>query len=442
MSGLGILGAAVSGAAAGADKTGQQIRDKSVMDINEAQESRKAQQFEWQKAFGDIFNARKAVDEVAQPPPAAAPGAVQGAIPSEGGQPPPAVSSQGAALPTEGGQPPPAAKPPSRREKYNQWFSEASRLATLTGGLEGYQKFQEMENATSRRQVLGYGLQAIRAMDEGNVGEAMKAGNTALESTPFDTGLKFEAKNGQLHLVGQDGKPGEPLTADALRAFTEDNMKTPEAYLDWKAQYETERKNLVTEKQTDTQLATGQMNAESTRRQADQFVAEGPGRDLLRKAQAYAALARGKAALSAGADGEEGLAWNENNILKIEEMGKTAEEGGLGFGGPWMKEQGTNSELNSNAIGAAVEIRVANPPNGMTHQDAATLARLAYFNELVDQNGKQVPIEGPLQEALNGIKVFQSKEGNFMVEYKGKQLIVPKEVGMRIQINRQQRQAE
>jgi hypothetical protein len=135
----------------------------------------------------------------------------------------------------------------TRRERYNDWYDETARYAVLTGGLEGYQKFQEMENATSRRQVLGYAQQAIRAMDQNNIGEAMRAGNTALEVTPFDTGLKFEAVNGKLVMVGPDGKAGEPLDANALRAFAEDHMKTPENYLQWKQQYETERKNLVDE---------------------------------------------------------------------------------------------------------------------------------------------------------------------------------------------------
>ena len=434
------LSGGVSGAAAGAQQVGQNIRDKRTSDIAVAEEGREAEKHGWAKAFGDIFNARQAVDQPPAPPPEATPGA----IPAGAGQPPPAAAAPGAIPaaggappPAAGGAPPPAAARPSRRERYNEWFDKGKRLSLLTGGLEGLSKFEEMENATSRRQVMGYGLQAARAMDEGNVGEAMRAGNAALETTPFDTGLKFEAIGGKLHMVGEDGKPGAPLGANELRAFVEDNMKTPEQYLDWKAQYEVERGALVKE-------GIAAKNAESTRRQADQYVTEGPGRDLLRKAQAYAALASGEAALmKAGAAGEDGgLAWTEENMLKIEEMEQTALDGGLGFGGAWIAEGARNSQLNSDAISAAVETRIANAPDAMTHNDASTISRMAYFNELVDEDGVMVTPDSTMLDLLSNTKVFTDDKGNFMVDYKGKSLLVPPHVGSRINLNKQQAPAE
>lgn len=162
--------------------------------------------------------------------------------------------------PQEAGPPAPAPqKPPTYRENYAKWKADADAKWMKAGGLEGYAKFQEMENATSRKMVMGYGLQAIQMLDEGNVGEAMRAGNSALEVTPFDTGLKFESYNGGLYMRGKDGQRSkEPYTANDLRAFVENNLKTPENYLDWKKQSETERSNLVTE-------GISQKNAESSR---------------------------------------------------------------------------------------------------------------------------------------------------------------------------------
>lgn len=420
------LAGGVAGAAAGAERVGEAIVTKSDSqirqddrDIRQAQEGRAAEQHEWGKAAADVFQTRNLIDQPPQqaPAPDMGPGG-QGVIPGAEGQPAPAPAPQQLG---------------SRRDRYNAWNSKAERLMFLTGGMEGLTKFREMENAVSRKQVMGYGLQAVRAMDEGDVGGAMKAANSALESTPFDTGLQFEAHNGQLHMVGADGKPGAALSADHLRAFVEDNMKTPEQYLAWKEQYETERSAKEREK-------TQAINAESTRRQADQYVKEGAGRDLLRKAQAYAALAGGEAALlrAEGAGKDSALAWTEENMLKIEEMEKTALDGGLGFGGAWMSEGARNTQLNSDAVGAAVETRIANAPNAMTHNDAATISRMAYFSDLKDEDGAMVAPDPTMLKLLGDTRVFTDDNGNYMVDYKGKRLLVPPHVGTRINLNKQQ----
>jgi hypothetical protein len=446
---LGALAGVGPGVQSGLNAKEDRASSKSQRTIAEAEEGRNAERHQWGKDFAERYKLRGMLEDpqeymqwkefysgagpvARQPAPVAPqnqyalptvnpivnrmPGAQDGGameVPQQAQQPQQQAlpqPQQQQALPQPQQQQQPAMPQTTRRERYNDWYNDTARYAILTGGLEGYKMFQDMENATSRRQVMGYALQAVDAMDRGNVGEAMRAGNAALEVTPFDTGMKFEAHNGNLYMVGKDGKRGDPLNADHLRAFTENHMKTPETYLDWKKQYEVERGALVseklgerkqdevergalvTERQEGERIGVAAKNAESTRRQADQYVAEGDSRELLRKAQAYAALAGGRAALMRAEDtGEEGgLAWTEENMLKIEEMEKTAIEGGLGFGGDWWGEQGKNSQLNSNAIGAAVETRIANPPNAMTHQDAATIARLAYFNDLVDKEGNQI----------------------------------------------------
>lgn len=170
-----------------------------------------------------------------------------GAIAAEGmGEIAPAAPQQSPAAPQR--------QPSKYRDRLNAWQRQAENHAMMAGGLETLAKFRETENATSRRAIMGYGLDAIRSLDEGNVGDAMRSGNSALESTPFDTGMKFEASEGKLYMVGRDGKKGEPLTANHLRAFVEDNMKTPETYLEWKKQYEVERSAQKGESQRDTQL--------------------------------------------------------------------------------------------------------------------------------------------------------------------------------------------
>lgn len=208
----------------------------------------------------------------------------------------------------------PQRQPSKYRDRLSAWQRNAENHAMMAGGLETMQKFRDMENATSRRAIMGYGLDAIRAMDEGNIGDAMRSGNSALESTPFDTGIKFEAGDGNLYMVGKDGKRGKPLTADHLRAFVEDNMKTPETYLDWKKQYEVERHAGETESVARKTAESGRISAEA---QAETASFAGQRADA-GTAQALAAvissLSRRDAAAHARADE---LGWDPMESVQI-----------------------------------------------------------------------------------------------------------------------------
>lgn len=395
------LAGAVSGAGNQLNKNRQFGLDQDDQRIRRETANREQADYERQEAFREIMASRPDPTKIAQQ-----------------------IATQGsAALPADGVGPPAAAGPPPKyRDTYQSWKQNADNLAMRSGGLEGYTKFQEMEDALSRRMVLGYGLDAIRSLDDGDVGSAVKAANTALEVTPFDTGKKFVARNGKVYMEGADGELGGPYDADALRVFVEDNLKTRENYLDWRKQAETERGAKVRE-------GIAGQQADTYSRAVDIQEGESPAKNLLRKAQAYEALRRGQAL--GAPEGEDPLAWNENNILKIEEMEKDALDGGLGFGGIWSVEGMKNSELNNAVLGAAKEIRVANSPNAMSHNDAAELARMAYFHDLPEET-RTVPPN------LKDTRVFVDDKGNFKVRYKGKDLIVPPEVGNRIFINMQQ----
>lgn len=443
----GIVAGLGPGLQEGLNAKEDRAASKSRRTIDEAQEARNAEKHEWLKGMADIFQFRNAVDDLekyrqwysgglyqpqpAQPKPVggdATNQTVQQALPAlqtinnmgttapqipgmaEGGlaqvpqqpQQPPQQMMGPQALPVQQPQQPQQPAPqqdiPGRRERYNQWYNQAAKYAILNGGLEGYGKFEEMENAASRRQVLGYALQAVNAMDQGNVGEAMRAGNAALEVTPFDTGLKFTAENGNLYMVGQDGKKGQPLNADMLRAFTDDHMKTPEQYLDWKKQYETERSNLTTEKETKRSNIAGEKetrrsnierekiaakNAESTRQQVEQYIEEGPSREALRGAQGWNALATGVAAMQRAdaAKMPNHLAWSTSDLNTLERDITDAVQGSaLGFSGPWAKPVFKDSPLGSAAIGLVKDIRRTNNPEIMSNDTASAMVRVALMN--------------------------------------------------------------
>jgi len=423
------MGLTLQGAGALAGGTVQGFQGQRADNRAQSAESRTAEQYGLEKTFRDIFAKRNDVDQPDPPPqqgavPTGPPGAVQGALPVD-------PNAQGPnTLGTMEVTGAPATR--SRRDKYNEWKKIAEDAAVRAGGLEGLSSFNKMETEISRQQVMGYGLEAIRALNGGSVGEAAKIANTALEASPNDTGLEFFAMNGELYMQGAEGDPSGPLNADALRVFVEDHMKSPETYLAWQKQYEDERANKAKE-------GIGQQNADSTTLQAETYAEESPSRILLNKAKSYQALAAGEAALTSASDsgGDEGLAWNENNILKIEEMEATAMDGGLGFSGSWVGEGARNSQLHSDAVSAAVETRIANGPAAMTHNDASTLARMAYFDGLVDNDGNMVPPQTGLLDGLRNVKVLTDDQGNYMVNYKGKNLMVPPHVGTKIQSNKQ-----
>jgi hypothetical protein len=413
---------------------------KSERTIAESEEARAAEKHKWQKFFGDIAQARSLMDSdpsafnqwhgffSGQGPIAAVPAvpqqqtAVQQALPgldaalnpqplpgmAEGGQvqvppqQPPQQPQQPAALPTQPTPAPtPAANMPSRRERYNKWYGEAAKYAALTGGLEGYQKFQEFENATSRRQVLGYGLQAVQMLDEGNVGEAMRAGNSALESTPFDTGLKFEAKDGKLYMVGKDGKPGQPLNANHLRAFIDNHMKTPEDYLEWKQQYETERSNLEKERTDRRNVATreGELKlAEENAPYEREAWAAGAYRDI-KSGDAAMQNARAAELRAQNAGKDKNELTPANRIAINNDLSTSLNNGENGFWGPAANAMMKNPGLAQKAIGDATELAIHGfEINGnLNYQHAAGIAMIANSDSIpglvLSDEDKMIPTQ-------------------------------------------------
>jgi hypothetical protein len=351
MSFLGVLAGVGPGMTAGADAKEKRAASKSERIIAEAEEGRKKQMHIWKQQTARDFETRNLLEDpiawdqefrfrqgqgpVAPDPTILTPlpSTIQQALPGvndaltagniryqEGGAinvPAVAGEAAGEITPSPAPVQQAAAQQPApqttRRDRYNQWYSQAAKNAVLTGGLEGYKMFQEMENATSRRQVMGYGLQAARALNEGNVGEAMRAGNSALEVTPFDTGLRFEAIEGQLHMVGKDGKPGVPLKAQHLMAFVDDHMKTPEKYLEWKQQTETERAAREGEKieRFKAQTERGKLNLDRQFREQETDAKTLTALAAYRNSEAYA----DRVARLAAAGANNG--WDNNNILAI-----------------------------------------------------------------------------------------------------------------------------
>jgi hypothetical protein len=170
--------------------------------------------------------------------------------------PPEAIPASG---PQQQAAPPQPWRPKNDyRARMAAWQREGENMWVKAGGLEGLDKFRQMSNTASQKQILGYASQAVRQLNEGQIGEAMRSANTALEHTPFNTGLKFVANNGELFMEGPDGKQGKAIGAPELMAYIDDNMKTPENYLDFKKQHETARSNLASEKTREGELKLGQ----------------------------------------------------------------------------------------------------------------------------------------------------------------------------------------
>ena len=351
----------------------------------------------------------------AGPPPGAPPPQAQGALPAEA----PQGGDKGMALDTM--EVPGEADTTGPRDRLQQWKTEAMALAGRAGGVQAMDAVEQYYQMATQGQMYQYATEGIRALADGSAGNAAKMLNTAMEIAPVDPEIEFFAMNGELYGQRGDSEPRRYKQEDLI-GLTESYLMDPENYLEWQKQMLEERKVGVSER-----------NVAATEKQVDVYASEQTSRELLRKAQAYASLASGKAALSRAEaqGGEEGLAWNENNILKIEEIEQDAMDGKLGFGGAWMSEAGKNTELMNAAIGAAKEIRVANPPGSLTHNDASELARMAYFHQLPEDSGMEAPPN------LGSTRVFTDGQGNYMVDYKGKKVLVPAIVGQNILSNKQ-----
>lgn len=201
----------------------------------------------YEQTFAAIQKSRATMDErwagglnYAAPPGDTAGILGIGAMPklAEGGQVEvdPAAAGLPAGQPTQPTQQPPPSQYKTRREEYKAWQQKAASAAAMSGGLDGLKAFQDHENALSRKQMLGYGMEGVTAMRDGNAGEAVRQLNTMLDVSPEDTGMRWEAYDGKVHLVGTDGNKGKPYNQDAVMALIENNIKTPENYLDFQEQ--------------------------------------------------------------------------------------------------------------------------------------------------------------------------------------------------------------
>lgn len=338
----------------------------------------------------------------------------------------PAIAAEGAGEITPGPAPQqsPNPPPPSKyRDRLNAWQRGAESHAMMAGGLETLQKFREMENASSRRMILGYGLDAIRALDEGNVGDAMRAGNSALEATPFDTGMKFVAQNGQLHMVGEDGQPGEALTPNHLRAFVEDNMKTPETYLEWKKQVETERAGREGEKLRGREAAVSErrITLDETYREQETDAKTLSALAAYENSQA----ARDRAARMAAAAAAGG--WDENNRLAIE---RDSQDWVLDNFDPLHED--IDDYFKDNPIAwidfknDVLELQLYNPwstqsQSGSVGRDAASIV-----SQLIRQPGGVSEKDLGLAEGDFMISEHPDAPGEVIVNYKGQLIALPK----------------
>lgn len=385
-----------------------------------------------------------------------------GALPEQEGPPAPQPVAQA---------PAPQAAKPSRRDRYKEWYGKARSAAVMAGGLDGLKLFEDQENALSRKQMLGYGMDGVAAMRDGNAGEAVKQLNTMLEVSPQDTGMKWEAHNGQVFMVGPDNKRGKAYNQDAVMALIENKIKTPENYLEFQEESRLQgtadeavraagvEEAMDVRKQTETERAAGvnegidQQVVDVAGRNADTNAQNAntnteimgiaktrqPAQTLLDRATAYYRLAAGKAAMEgAGGTGGPSDWWGKRNLGDIEAMEEDAKKGQLGFAvdSPWLKEDVINTELFNSVMNSMKLIRMGNEPTSMTDNGAAELARMAYFIDL--ELGEGVDISSVIPPSLAKTKVFQDKDtGAWEVEYQGKRYSVPPEVGIRIHLNRQ-----
>lgn len=305
-------------------------------------------------------------------------------------------------------QMPPQQEMPSRRERYNEWYGKMERLSFLNGGMEGLSQFREMEDATSRRQALGYAQQSATAMNEGMVGEAMRLGNSALESLSFDSGMEFVAQDGKLHLKGRDGSLSGALKTQDLMGFVDQYMKTPEQYLDWKKAEETQRSNEANEALRGREAAVSE-------RQISLDEELEPRRTAASEATALAALRQSDAALARAMDSAGDYGWDANNALRI---GQQVLDWSLndftGLSDEVDDYYDDNQQAFANLKSGVAQIMVSNPfdektQSGYVDPDlAATVYQLITLPGGMDMGGQSIKV-GSHPDAPG--EVFATYEG-------------------------------
>jgi hypothetical protein len=405
------MGITLQGAGALAGGTVQGFQTQRADNRAQAAENRTAEQYGLEKTFRDIFAKRNDVDQPDPPPqqgavPTGPPGATQGALPVD-------PNAQGPnTLGTMEVTGAPATR--SRRDKYNEWKKLAEDAAVRAGGLEGLSSFNKMETEISRQQVMGYGLEAIRALNGGSVGEAAKIANTALEASPNDTGLEFFAMNGELYMQGADGDPSGPLNADALRVFVEDHMKSPETYLAWQKQYEDERANKAAEEDRDTQIG---INDRAVTVQEEAL----PSQNLARSAGAYRDIKDADTrAVTALTSREEENGYSPSEKLKImNDLMTMQNDGKLGLDPEWDTALGGNGEVAKLAVSNMTDIVTYN--EGVTnYADAAGIVRAAL--------GPNLGVSSSVQSLPT-----MAQDGQYYVMFNGKKFAIPENIYQAIQ---------
>ena len=417
----------------------------------------------------------QAVPPQAIPPQQAAP--PQQAPPQPGPPAPQPVVGPPApeAVPTQPS--PPAYK--TRRDEYQDWFKKTSAAVALSGGLEGLQMFRDHEDALSRKQMFGYGMDGVTAMRDGNTGEAVRQLNTMLNVSPADPGMRFEAYDGNVHLVGNDGKRGKPYNQQQVMALIENNLKTPENYLDFQAearaqgvadesvrssketeqlarraqtevergaqederlgrrtQTEVERGALVTEEETmkhnvemETVYST---NADSRQRAVTVVEKKMPSDIALTGATIIKALkdADSNSVRAASLAKAKALGWSEADFLAINSTLPTMiQNAKLDLGMDWMGPMMDDPAMGILLQGGIIDIMTSNPPEpgGANYADSIGIGALAYSGLA----GVDLPAGTVIP------RVRQLPTGEWEVDYAGKVIKVPGHVALAIKASKE-----
>lgn len=388
-------------------------------------------------------------------------------------QQPPAPPQQAQALPVE--QAPEQPEYKTRREEYKAWYKEAERKHAIAGGLEGVKMFRDNENALSRKQMLGYGMEGVAAMRDGNAGEAIRQLNTMLDVSPEDTGMRWEAHDGKVHLVGPDNKRGKAYNQEAVMALIENQIKTPENYLAFqeqsrlraadaetvrkhgedeklarRTQTEDERSALITEGQKNTELTETQRSAEAGELEdmlhnvETETVAATRAEQLVRqvdileqKLPAYLATAGAEVySLIKNADTSAArakiladsakLGWTDTHRIAINKMiPDMIQNAKLDMGLDWLQTMGTNSGMGLLMQHGAINIMMGNHQGSTSAASAVHLAGLAYAG--------MAQIDLPANTVLPSIK---QENGQWYAMYEGEKVAIPTHIAEAMKITK------
>lgn len=125
------------------------------------------------------------------------------------------------------------------RQQYDSWYNDARKAAAQAYGLEGLQQLDLFVDYNNYKQVTGYTMSALGAMDQGNFGTAAKYLQLADMFQPMEWNGRYVPTEGGVAIVTEDGEQ-RPVDPDKLGDYLDLRLTSFDNFLKMKEEARTD----------------------------------------------------------------------------------------------------------------------------------------------------------------------------------------------------------